>query len=93
MIDEAFLTTEEVLEYLHVNLRTLYRLIKAGRCRGASGAAMAGQEARPESLAVPAKPLVRADNRPQNRQTATGFLHRHAPVCSSSTTKSVSGAC
>lgn len=26
-----FLTTEEVLEYLHVNLRTVYRLIKAGK--------------------------------------------------------------
>ena len=31
MIDEAFLTTEEVLDYLHVNLRTVYRLIKAGK--------------------------------------------------------------
>ncbi|HEY3886595.1 MAG TPA: response regulator [Vicinamibacterales bacterium] len=31
MIDESFLTTEEVLEYLQVNLRTIYRLIKAGR--------------------------------------------------------------
>src|SRR5512146_3260893 len=31
MIDEAFLTTEEVLEYLHVTQRTVYRLIKAGR--------------------------------------------------------------
>jgi excisionase family DNA binding protein len=29
--DEVFLTTEEVLEYLHVNLRTVYRLIKAGK--------------------------------------------------------------
>jgi excisionase family DNA binding protein len=29
--DEGFLTTEEVLEYLQVNLRTVYRLIKAGR--------------------------------------------------------------
>lgn len=29
--DDVFLTTEEVLEYLHVNLRTVYRLIKAGR--------------------------------------------------------------
>ena len=28
--DEGFLTTEEVLEYLNVNLRTVYRLIKAG---------------------------------------------------------------
>lgn len=31
MIDETFLTTDEVLEYLQVNLRTVYRLIKAGR--------------------------------------------------------------
>jgi len=31
MTEEHFLTTEEVLEYLQVNLRTIYRLIKAGR--------------------------------------------------------------
>lgn len=31
MSDETFLTTEEVLEYLQVNLRTVYRLIKAGK--------------------------------------------------------------
>lgn len=31
MIDEGFLTTDEVLEYLQVNLRTIYRLIKAGK--------------------------------------------------------------
>jgi len=31
MIEEAFLTTEEVLDYLQVNLRTVYRLIKAGK--------------------------------------------------------------
>ena len=31
MIDEAFLTTDEVLEYLQINLRTVYRLIKAGK--------------------------------------------------------------
>jgi excisionase family DNA binding protein len=29
--NEVFLTTEEVLEYLQVNLRTVYRLIKAGK--------------------------------------------------------------
>jgi excisionase family DNA binding protein len=29
--DEIFLNTEEVLEYLQVNLRTVYRLIKAGK--------------------------------------------------------------
>ena len=31
MIDDSFLTTEEVLAYLQVNLRTVYRLIKAGK--------------------------------------------------------------
>jgi excisionase family DNA binding protein len=31
MADEGFLTTDDVLEYLQVNLRTVYRLIKAGR--------------------------------------------------------------
>ncbi len=31
MPPEIFLTTEEVLEYLQVNLRTVYRLIKAGK--------------------------------------------------------------
>lgn len=31
MSDEQFLTTEEVMDYLQVNLRTVYRLIKAGR--------------------------------------------------------------
>ena len=29
--NEVFLTTKEVLEYLQVNLRTVYRLIKAGK--------------------------------------------------------------
>jgi excisionase family DNA binding protein len=31
MAEEGFLTTEEVLDYLQVNLRTVYRLIKAGK--------------------------------------------------------------
>lgn len=30
MSDEIFLTTEELLDYLNINLRTVYRLIKAG---------------------------------------------------------------
>jgi excisionase family DNA binding protein len=30
-MDDTFLTTEEVLAYLQVNLRTVYRLIKAGK--------------------------------------------------------------
>jgi excisionase family DNA binding protein len=31
MSEEGLLTTEEVLDYLQVNLRTIYRLIKAGK--------------------------------------------------------------
>ena len=31
MSEDHFLTTEEVLDYLQVNLRTIYRLIKAGK--------------------------------------------------------------
>jgi excisionase family DNA binding protein len=31
MMEDAFLTTDEVLRYLQVNLRTVYRLIKAGK--------------------------------------------------------------
>jgi excisionase family DNA binding protein len=31
MIEDAFLTTDEVLKYLQINLRTVYRLIKAGK--------------------------------------------------------------
>ena len=30
-MDDQLLTTDEVLEYLHLNLKTVYRLIKAGR--------------------------------------------------------------
>ena len=30
-MEDVFLTTDEVLEYLQVNLRTVYRLIKAGK--------------------------------------------------------------
>jgi excisionase family DNA binding protein len=31
MVEDGFLTTDEVLKYLQVNLRTIYRLIKSGR--------------------------------------------------------------
>src|SRR6476659_9718424 len=31
MNEDHFLTTDEVLDYLQVNLRTVYRLIKAGK--------------------------------------------------------------
>lgn len=31
MNDDQFMTTDEVLEYLHLNLKTVYRLIKSGK--------------------------------------------------------------
>jgi excisionase family DNA binding protein len=31
MKDDNYLTTDELLDYLHINLRTIYRLIKAGK--------------------------------------------------------------
>lgn len=31
MKDDHYLTTDELLDYLHINLRTIYRLIKAGK--------------------------------------------------------------
>ena len=31
MTDDHFMTTEEVLEYLHLNLKTVYRLTKSGK--------------------------------------------------------------
>lgn len=33
-MDDTYLTTAEVLDYLHVNLRTVYRLLKAGKLPG-----------------------------------------------------------
>lgn len=33
-MDDVFLTTTEVIEYLQVNLRTVYRLLKAGKLPG-----------------------------------------------------------
>ena len=50
--DEGFLTTEEVLDYLQVNLRTVYRLIKAGKIPGGpGGTTVAFSEARHRRLA------------------------------------------
>ena len=52
MDEEGFLTTEEVLEYLQVNLRTVYRLIKAGQdSGGARGPAVAVPQARHRRVA------------------------------------------
>ena len=61
MIDETFLTTEEVLEYLQVNLRTDGTFVyanadPAGRCRGedpdASAAFPVESEIEAERLAL-----------------------------------------
>ncbi len=81
MIDETFLTTEEVLEYLQVNLRTVYRLIKAGKIP----AVRVGRQwrfrkrdidawldsqrprggGRPAAPAVPARPTATSASRPR----------------------------
>src|SRR5881628_3339589 len=70
MIDETFLTTEEVLEYLQVNLRTVYRLIKAGKIPAVRvgrqwrfrkrdiDAWLDGQRASPARAAVRAEPIA-----------------------------------
>jgi excisionase family DNA binding protein len=70
--DEIFLTTEEVLEYLQVNLRTVYRLIKAGKIPAVRvgrqwrfrkrdiDAWLDSQRPRTELPAVPARPAPRA---------------------------------
>jgi excisionase family DNA binding protein len=72
MIDETFLTTEEVLEYLQVNLRTVYRLIKAGKIpavrvgrqwrfrKGDIDAWLDNQRPRAAARAVPAAPAARS---------------------------------
>ena len=71
-MDDTFLTTEEVLDYLQVNLRTVYRLIKAGRIpavrvgrqwrfrRADLDAWLESQGTRPRRLAapVPVRPAV-----------------------------------
>jgi excisionase family DNA binding protein len=70
--DEIFLTTEEVLEYLQVNLRTVYRLIKAGKIPAVRvgrqwrfrkrdiDAWLDSQRPRTELPATPARPAPRA---------------------------------
>jgi excisionase family DNA binding protein len=79
MMDETFLTTEEVLEYLQVNLRTVYRLIKAGKIPAVRvgrqwrfrkrdiDAWLDSQRPRGGSraTAAPARPAVTASTRPR----------------------------
>jgi excisionase family DNA binding protein len=76
--DEIFLTTEEVLEYLQVNLRTVYRLIKAGKIPAVRvgrqwrfrkrdiDAWLDSQRPRGErAAAAPAERVTRASDRPR----------------------------
>ena len=78
MAEEGFLTTEEVLEYLQVNLRTVYRLIKAGKIPAVRvgrqwrfrkrdiDAWLESQRARPgRGVGAPARQAVAAAGRPR----------------------------
>ncbi|MBW8712794.1 MAG: response regulator [Acidobacteria bacterium] len=77
-MDEGFLTTEEVLDYLHVNLRTVYRLIKAGKIpavrvgrqwrfrKGDIDAWLESQRPRASRIsATPARPVAPVAGRPR----------------------------
>lgn len=70
--DEIFLTTEEVLEYLQVNLRTVYRLIKAGKIP----AVRVGRQWRFRKRDID---VWLDTQRPQDRRTSTDSGERPAP--------------
>jgi excisionase family DNA binding protein len=69
-MEDSFLTTEEVLAYLQVNLRTVYRLIKAGKIPAVRvgrqwrfrkvdiDAWLESQRPRPAPVAVAPRPVV-----------------------------------
>ena len=76
-MDDTFLTTEEVLDYLQVNLRTVYRLIKAGKIpavrvgrqwrfkRADLDAWLDGQHSRRSRAAPAAPPRLATPDRPR----------------------------
>ncbi len=76
-MDDTFLTTEEVLDYLQVNLRTVYRLIKAGKIpavrvgrqwrfkRADLDAWLDGQRSRRSRTAPAAPPRLASPDRPR----------------------------
>ena len=76
-MDDTFLTTEEVLDYLQVNLRTVYRLIKAGKIpavrvgrqwrfkRADLDAWLEGQRPRKSRGAAPVPPAPASHERPR----------------------------
>ncbi len=72
MKDDVFLTTEEVLEYLQVNLRTVYRLIKAGKIP----AVRVGRQWRFRKTDIDA---WLESQRPRASRPATSTTARHAP--------------
>ena len=94
MIDESFLTTEEVLEYLQVNLRTVYRLIKAGKIP----AVRVGRQWRFRKRDIDA---WLESQRPRGGRAGAGARprgqrrrgRRAARACSSSTTRRRSAIC
>ena len=72
MKDDVFLTTEEVLEYLQVNLRTVYRLIKAGKIP----AVRVGRQWRFRKTDIDA---WLESQRPRAARAATSSAARHTP--------------
>ena len=72
MKDDVFLTTEEVLEYLQVNLRTVYRLIKAGKIP----AVRVGRQWRFRKADIDA---WLESQRPRASRPASASTTRHAP--------------
>jgi excisionase family DNA binding protein len=72
MKDDVFLTTEEVLEYLQVNLRTVYRLIKAGKIP----AVRVGRQWRFRKGDIDA---WLESQRPRTSRTASSTTTRHTP--------------
>jgi excisionase family DNA binding protein len=72
MKDDVFLTTEEVLEYLQVNLRTVYRLIKAGKIP----AVRVGRQWRFRKADIDA---WLESQRPRAQRTSSSSTTRHTP--------------
>ncbi len=94
MIDETFLTTEEVLEYLQVNLRTVYRLIKAGQDSGGPrGPSVAISQDRHRRVARQSAPTGADRRTPAPTPARRSRRSADVRACSSSTTRPASGTC
>ncbi len=90
-MDDTFLTTEEVLDYLQVNLRTVYRLIKAGKIP----AVRVGRQWRFKRADLDAwlEGQRSRKSRTRRRGAARGRPRRIGRACSWSTTKRASANC